>query len=109
MDLDKKPLIRLYEDSGDNSETGKIVDNQLLKETGRSPCHLQVANKNQIAGCSVQGLNRRWDFGWDYGLLDEKSAPYAFLISPAGHGLYYDFTIKNTTSPSQIFQCKARN
>lgn len=63
---------------------------------------LNVAGANHVAAYSVQGLNRRWDFGL---AADGTSYDFAFLIEPDGTGLYYDFTLEPTAKASQRFTC----
>ena len=55
---------------------------------------------------SVQGIDRRWDWGWD---TDGRS-DYAFVISPDGTGKFYNFGSSNdgTAKPSDFFKCKRR-
>lgn len=71
------------------------------KQTGS----IAVAGTVQSANYSVQGFNRRWDFGKEKanGVL-----PYAFIITPDGTAKYYDFSMSadGKSSPSQIMHCK---
>ncbi len=57
---------------------------------------------------TVQGINRRWDFGPDFG---RKGYKYAFIITPKKIGLYYDFTdftSQDRVKPSQFFKCEKK-
>jgi hypothetical protein len=107
FDNNKKVLVRLYEDSGDKSEAGLLLDQHFYRETEYRACRIHAAGREQFSACSVQGINRRWDFGWKYGMFDEGPAPYAFIITPSGQGSYYDFSTNSTAYPSQTYKCKA--
>lgn len=65
---------------------------------------VSVAGTAHTAAFEVQGLNRRWDFGLD----DDGTFDYMFLIEPGGTGLYYDFSrsTDGTARPSQRFGCE---
>jgi hypothetical protein len=50
------------------------------------------------------GLDHRWDWG-------PNVNDYAFVISPDGTGLYYDFSAVRdggTTSASEVFECSRK-
>lgn len=62
---------------------------------------VSVAGVNHLANFSVSGLNRRWDFDYNY----------AFIIKPDGRGLYYDFSTSDDgrAKPSDFFTCQQRD
>ena len=94
-DYDKKsPLVVLdrYELTYHKTE--------LTAEIGR----VEVAGVEYHAKFNVYGFDRRWDF-----ISNDESATYAFIIKPAGDGLYYDFSkSEEEVSPSQFFECVKR-
>ena len=71
------------------------------KESGS----IAVAAMVQSAEYSVQGFNRRWDFGK---VKTNGALPYTFIIEPDGTAKYYDFStsVDGKSSPSQIMHCK---
>jgi len=95
--FEKKVLVRLTrievtdDDSGDVAfEFGSIF----------------VAGSEYIAVFSVQGFDRRWDFGESPG--DDAAGERAFVIHPDGTGLLYDFTTAEEgeeESPERIYNC----
>lgn len=68
---------------------------------------ITVAGTVQSADYSVQGFNRRWDFGK---VKENGALPYAFVITPDGTAIYYDFSmsVNGSSSPSQIMHCKQK-
>lgn len=66
---------------------------------------VSVAGTTHAAEFQVQGLNRRRDFGLD----DDGTFDYMFLVEPGGAGLYYDFSrsTDGTARPSQRFRCES--
>jgi len=68
---------------------------------------IEVAGTVHDAEYSVQGFNRRWDFG----PLTERGAPspsYAFIIEPSGEGSYVDFSFADEdgrVNAEQSFIC----
>lgn len=64
---------------------------------------VRIGGKAHRALFDFDGLNRRWNFGLD---LTRFTHPYAVIISPAGQGLYYDFTLEDRTKPRQLFRCR---
>ena len=68
---------------------------------------IKVAGVTQQAAFSVDGFDRRWDFG---PALKNGHTRYAFVIQPNGNAGYYDFTYadeKGRTSARQSYVCKA--
>lgn len=60
----------------------------------------------QEARFSIDGLNRRWNFG-----QDDSGYDFAIVIAPNGDGNYYDFShvpVGETTSASQLYSCERR-
>ena len=55
--------------------------------------------KAESATTGIEGLSRRWN--WTSGI----SGSFALIIDPNGMGLYYDFSEKEETTPSDSFMC----
>ena len=58
----------------------------------------------QEAQFSIDGLNRRWNFG-----QDDSGYDFAIVIAPNGDGSYYDFSHipdGQSTSASQLYSCQ---
>jgi hypothetical protein len=68
------------------------------RETG----YVQVAGVSQASRFQVKGFSRRWDFG----LSEENSYKYAFVIEPNGGASYYDFSLKKQSKPSIAMKCR---
>ena len=62
-----------------------LLSSQPKENTGE----IQVAGITHSVKYSVQGFNRRWDFGF----TGDSGYRYAFVIGPDGGGQYYDFKI----------------
>ena len=80
-----------------------IVTAEVLES--RSSGLIKVAGITYDAHFQVKGFNRRWDFG----LVEDGSYDYAFVIKPNGDGSYYDFSSTNTgktINPSQLLTCQ---
>lgn len=63
-----------------------------------------VAETTQRAVYYVQGFNRRWDFG----PIHNGKYDYAFVITPSGSGMYFDFTNAingQHVLPSMSYEC----
>ena len=75
--------------------------------SGRQTGSIAVAGTVHGADYSVQGFNRRWDFGK---AAENGVLPYAFVIKPDGDAMYYDFSnsADGKTSPSQFMFCKQK-
>ena len=61
---------------------------------------VSVTGITHRARFSVEGLERRWDFG--------ENGEYAFVINPQGGGAYYDFSdsaLGEIVQPSQTYGC----
>ena len=68
---------------------------------------VKVAGVTQMAAFSIDGFDRRWDFG---PALKSGHTRYAFVIQPNGNAGYYDFTYadeKGKTSARQSYLCKS--
>jgi len=61
-----------------------------------------VAGVIQEASFKINGFNRRWDFG----LSEDNTYNYAFIIEPNGVATYYDFGKKQSTKPSMLLHCR---
>lgn len=72
-------------------------------EGDRRSGQIEVAGTTQVAAFSVQGFNRRWDFG-----TAEDPVRFAFIIKPNGDAQYYDFGQESTTKPSNFMFCRQR-
>jgi hypothetical protein len=86
------------------SSSGKTVVIASINEEGNTGS-IKVAGVTHQAKYQVKGFDRRWDFG----LSDDFTYDYMFLITPDNQGLYYDFSVSKdgTAKPSQIFVCRA--
>lgn len=71
-------------------------------DSGREKGQIAVAGVTQEAAFRVQGFDRRWDFG----LMDDGSYRYAFIIQPNGDAAYYDFGKAATAKPSNLMTCR---
>ena len=70
------------------------------RETGM----ITVAGVTHHTKFSVEGFNRRWDFG-----PKDHPTRYAFIIKPDGTGLYYDFsTGDQQMRASEVMKCRQR-
>jgi hypothetical protein len=66
---------------------------------------VMVAGTEHEARYQVKGFNRRWDFG----LTDDDTYDYAFILKPNGDGIYYDFSSAaagEVVQPSQFLTCQ---
>lgn len=65
---------------------------------------VSVADTIHPASFKIAGLNRRWDFDYD---RSREIYTYAFLITPDGTGLYYDFSTSpdGKASSRDSFKC----
>lgn len=66
---------------------------------------IKVAGVTHQAVYRVQGFDRRWDFG----LEDDNSYSYAFVLRPDGAAVYFDFSGVDTGESargSQVFNCR---
>ena len=61
---------------------------------------VSVTGITHSATFSINGFERRWDFGEDY--------DFAFVIAPDGTGTYYDFSNSEDAraAPSYIYLCE---
>ena len=80
-----------------------IVTAEVLQE--ESSGIIRVAGVAHQSRYKVLGFNRRWDFG----LADDATFDYAFVLKPNGEGAYYDFssaTSGDSVGPSQQLSCQ---
>ncbi|MEZ4282295.1 MAG: hypothetical protein R3F21_22045 [Myxococcota bacterium] len=66
---------------------------------------IKVAGITHKARYHVEGFDRRWDFG----LQDDGTFNYAFVLKPNGVAIYYDFSGADAgekVSGSQTFNCR---
>ncbi|SMF67096.1 hypothetical protein SAMN02745866_04295 [Alteromonadaceae bacterium Bs31] len=68
----------------------------------RESGYVQVAGVSQKSSFQVKGFNRRWDFG----LTEEHTYKYAFVIEPNGDASYYDFSLEKKSKPSILMKCR---
>ena len=74
----------------DRSADSPVTLVALSEATGE----VTAAGQTHEAEFKVSGINRRWDWGWSVDLGDASGAyRYAFVITPDGTGLYYDFAL----------------
>lgn len=67
---------------------------------------VQVAGTEHAAHYSVEGFDRRWDFG----PLTDAGLRYAFVIQPDSRARYFDFNFADAegrAQPRQFFFCRA--
>ena len=82
----------------------KIVVTATINEDGITGT-IKVAGVTHDADYRVQGFDRRWNFG----LQDDNTYNYAFVLKPDGIAAYYDFSraeAGETVMGSQVFFCK---
>ena len=117
--------IKKQPDTPENRRTEEsLLD--LINKT--RPGQVSVAGVTHKASFRIEGLDRRWYFGWD--VLEDRledlgkgsdfedlakvmedviKANYAFIIRPDGWGSYYDLSLleygETRTKPSQVFKC----
>lgn len=72
---------------------------------GRNLGKIQVAGTTHITQYSVDGFDRRWDFG----LQKDETFQYSFIVSPNGSASYYDFRNESgSVNPSIYMECRPR-
>ena len=71
-------------------------------ESGRKRGNISVAGVTHASAFEVAGFDRRWDFG----LLQDGSYRYAFIIKPNSDAAYYDFGGKKTGKPNNVMKCR---
>lgn len=84
----------------DSDRTNVLLTLSRLNNTGE----VSVAGTTYSTSFEVQGLDRRWDFGLD----DDGSYDYTFVVQPDGTGLYYDFSgsTDGSANPGQTYRCE---
>jgi hypothetical protein len=69
------------------STGGKIIVRATINEDGVTGT-ITVAGTMHKTIYYVQGFDRRWDFG----IQDDLTYNYSFVMNPDGTALYYDFS-----------------
>ena len=112
----------------DTLENRRTDERILERHNATRPGQVSVAGVTHKASFRIEGLDRRWYFGWD--VLEDRledlgkgsdfedlakvmedviKANYAFIIRPDGWGGYYDLSLleygETRTKPSQVFKC----
>jgi hypothetical protein len=72
-------------------------------EEGRQLGIVAVAGITHHAQFSVNGFDRRWDFG-----SKEDPLRYSFVVRPNGDAQYFDFGSAKTAKPSNFMHCRQR-
>ena len=88
-----------YEDIPED-EVIVTLTRRTSKDDKSGSGEVSVTGITHRARFSVEGLERRWDFG--------ENGEYAFVINPQGGGAYYDFSdseIGEIVEPSQTYGC----
>ncbi len=67
-------------------ESGKKVVTATINEDGKTG-KIEVAGITHKADFEVEGFDRRWNFG----LQDDYTYDYVFLLKPDGIAFYFDF------------------
>ena len=82
----------------------KIVVTATINKDGEFGS-IKVAGVTHSAAYSVEGFDRRWNFG----MQNDLTYHYAFVLKPDGIAIYYDFSsadVGETVTGSQFFFCK---
>ena len=89
----------------DYNKTAALFTLTRVRRSSEDFGEVSVAGTTHLASFEVAGLNRRWDFGYDE-IRDRYL--YAFIVTPDGTGLYYDFSISSDgkASPRDHFKCR---
>lgn len=120
--------IKNLREQPDTPENRRTEESLLERYNATRPGQVSVAGVTHKASFRIEGLDRRWYFGWD--VLEDRledlgkgsdfedlakvmedviKANYAFIIRPDGWGGYYDLSLleygETRTKPSQIFKC----
>ncbi|MEJ1296367.1 MAG: hypothetical protein RPU52_16165 [Candidatus Sedimenticola sp. (ex Thyasira tokunagai)] len=69
---------------------------------GRLSGRIEVAGVGHKTEYAVNGFNRRWDFG----LAEDQTYNYAFIVEPNGNASYYDFTRESKAKASMHLKCR---
>ena len=91
----RQPIRR----GGDGS---KFDPDEIVFEVGT----VFVAGAKYHAIFSIDGFNRRWNFGAKPG--DDATGERAFVIKLDGKGLLYDFTEESSAKPDDVFTCSQK-
>ncbi len=78
----------------DDKYSSKVIV-VVTADTKNNTGKVEVAGTSHSARYSVEGFERRWDFG-----------SYAFFIEPNGDAFYYDFSKSKRTRASMVLFCK---
>ena len=90
--------------SGTYWDSSKVVVIATINEDGESGT-IKVAGVTHQAKYSVDGFDRRWNFG----LQDDLTFDFAFVMEPSGVARYYDFSRSEAgeiVTNRQVFFCK---
>jgi hypothetical protein len=82
--------------------TNILVQAQVIKGSTEGTIH--VAGVTHRTTFDVKGFKRRWDFG----LSDEGTYKFAFVVKPNGTASYYDFSLESQSGPSMILHCRQK-
>lgn len=82
--------------------TNILVQANVIK--GRKEGKIHVAGVTHNTAFEVKGFNRRWDFG----LSDEGTYKFAFVVKPNGTASYYDFSLESQSGSSMILHCRQK-
>lgn len=77
------------------------------RETGAARVYVAMADTMHEAAYSVEGINRRWDFGRVGGVAYR----YAIILKTDGMARYFDFVHADSTGmakPRDSFKCRRR-
>lgn len=81
----------------------KILAKATVDDGGKTGA-ISVAGVTHKTAYAVNGFERRWDFG----LRNDGSYTYAFIVRPDGAATYFDFGSSKTAKPSIFMQCKQK-
>ena len=73
-------------------------------DKSRESGEIKVAGVTHKSKFSVKGFERRWDFG----ITNDLSYDYTFVIKPNGDALYYDFSqskVGEVVKPTIMMKC----
>jgi hypothetical protein len=92
----KDPYSNGEEDFFGNSKPPKVI--VTAKIISPNSGEIDVAGVTHTSFYSVQGFNRRWDFG-------NEANKFGFIITPTGDGRYYEFKDDKSTTATLILEC----
>jgi hypothetical protein len=95
--------IEMWECQQDSFSDWRNILVVATVEEGRQKGSIEVAGISHVATFSIQGFDRRWDFG-----QQQRSGGYSFVVRPDGSAMYYDFRLQGPTKPSNFMFCRKR-